>query len=463
MKKLSKVLVLVLSAIMVLAMSASVFAAGTGTITINVPQKEQPTTEETTYKIYKVFDADGNGTGISYKLVSGKTTAPAGFTVDTAGNVSYSGTGTELTAADIAAIAAYVANDEPVATVTAPAGATSVTSEALPNGYYYITTSTGTAVTVDSTNPNVTVDDKNVIPKVVKSAGTEYDAESLKAIAAVGTDQEFTAQITKTHGAKNLVFEDTMTNMSYNGDVDITVSAGTAPTADQAKVVATENGFKVTFDNAYIAGLADNTVITLKYSGKITSDALSANPATNKATLTSGDGNKSESEEVKVYNAKIEVLKKAESETGTALAGAGFKLKNADGKYYQYDATNKVINWVTEAEATEGTPAVKGDEHFSDAEGKVPAFMGLADGTYTLEESTVPAGYNKADDVTVTVKGDNYTVENLEQTKTIVNKTGAVLPSTGGIGTTIFYILGTLLVVGCGIVLVSRKRMEKNN
>ena len=332
---MKKIVALLLATVMVMAMSISVFAAGTGTITINVPQTEQPTTSETTYKIYKVFDADGNGTNISYKLVSGKTTAPAGFTVDTAGNVSYSGTGTELTADDIAAIAAYVEGDTPVATVTAPAGATSVTSEALPNGYYYITTSTGTAVTVDSTNPNVTVDDKNVIPKVVKSAGTQYDAESLKAIAAVGTDQSFTAQITKTHGAKNLVFEDTMTNMSYNEDVAITVSAGTAPTAAQAKVETTDTGFKVTFDNAYIAGLDDGTTITLKYTGKITSDALSTNPAKNKATLTSGDnnGNKSESEEVEVYNAKISVLK--QDGNSEALAGAGFVLKNADGKYYK--------------------------------------------------------------------------------------------------------------------------------
>lgn len=470
MKKLSKVLVLVLSAIMVLAMSASVFAAGTGTITINVPQTEQPTTAETTYKIYKVFDADGNGTGISYKLVSGKTTAPAGFTVDTAGNVTYNGTSTtdELTADDIAAIAAYVANDTPVATVTAAAGAISVTSDPLPNGYYYITTSTGTAVTIDSTNPNVTVDDKNVIPKVVKSAGTQYDAASLEAIAAVGTDQAFTAQITKTHGAKNLVFEDTMTNMSYNGDVAITVSAGTAPTADQAKVEATANGFKVTFDNDYIAGLDDGTVITLNYTGKITSDALSTNPATNKATLTTGDGNKSNSEEVKVYNAKFTVTKNQPAKEGDEgavkgkdgnwykpLAGAGFVIANSEGKYYKLADDKKSITWVDSIDdATEYT---------SDATGAVPAFTGLANGTYTLIEKTVPAGYNKAADSTFTVKGDDYTTNNLEQASTVTNESGSVLPSTGGIGTTLFYVLGSLLVVGCGIVLVSRKRMEKNN
>ena len=459
MKNMKKIVALLLATVMVMAMSMSVFAAGTGTITINVPQTEQPTTSETTYKIYKVFDADGNGTNISYKLVSGKTTAPAGFTVDPAGNVTYSGTSTtsELTADDIAAIASYVTEADLVDTVTAAAGATSVTSKALPNGYYYITTSTGTAVTVDSTNPNVTVDDKNVIPKVVKSAGTQYNAESLKAIAAVGTDQSFTAQITTTHGAKNLVFEDTMTNMSYNEDVAITVSAGTAPTAEQAKVETTDTGFKVTFDNAYIAGLDDGTTITLKYTGKITSDALSTNPAKNKATLTSGDnnGNKSESEEVEVYNAKISVLK--QDGNSEALAGAGFVLKNADKKYYKLVAATD-----TAAAHIEWVDAIgDADEHVSDAQGNVPAFTGLADGTYTLEEKTVPAGYNKAADVDVTIAGENYEASNLEQEKTIVNQSGSVLPSTGGIGTTMFYIVGSVLVIGAAVVLISKRRMAR--
>ena len=88
--------------VMVLGMSTMVFAAGTGSITITPPDGVD-TTQTITYKIYKVFDADGNGSAISYKLVSGKTTAPAGFTVDTAGNVTYAGTAgaTELTQADI--------------------------------------------------------------------------------------------------------------------------------------------------------------------------------------------------------------------------------------------------------------------------------------------------------------------------------------------------------------------------
>lgn len=467
MKKLSKVLVLVLSAIMVFAMSASVFAdtqdsgkGGPASITITLPTEEVAPSGTTTYKIYKVFDATTDGTSISYKLVDGKTAAPAGFEVDGAGNVVYTANKgkkpedadfvKDLTDADIAAIAGYVGASDLIYTATVATGETEVTVTGLPYGYYYITTSTGTVVTVDSTKPDAEVIDKNVITKVEKSAGTEYDEDSLAAIAAVGTSQPFTAQIRKTHGAINLVFTDTMTDMTYNEDVVITVSAGTAPTAAQAVVETTDTGFKVTFDNAYIAGLADDTVITLNYSGTITSDALSADPATNKATITSGDGNTYDSEEVDVYNAKFTVTKLDGDEE--PLKGAGFVIKNAGGKYYTL--SNGVITWVDSIDDA--------DEHFSDEDGAVPAFTGLGVGEYTLVEKTVPSGYNKAADQDFEIEDGDYTADNLEQTATVINESGAELPATGGIGTTIFYVLGSLLVIGCGIVLVSRKRMQNN-
>ena len=478
MKKMKKILILLTAMVMVFGMSASVFAAevdsgkgGNASITITLPTQEQAPTGTTTYKIYKVFDATSNGQSdaISYTLVDGKTTAPAGFKVDAAGNVTYDGTSTtsDLTADDIAAIAGYVTASDLVYTAEVAKGETSVKVTGLEYGYYYITTSTGTVVTVDSTNPTASVNDKNIIPTVKKSAGTQYDEASLKAIAAVGTDQDFTAQITKTKGATNLVFEDTMTNMSYNKDVAITVSAGTAPTATQAAVTLTDTGFKVTFDNAYIAGLADGTVITLKYSGKITSDALSANPATNKATLTSGEGNKSESETIEVYNAKFTVTKQDGDEK--PLAGAGFVIKNAQGAYYKLNAATATapatITWYTLAEGETLAKAIADGnvtEYTSDAQGAVPAFTGLKDGAYTLVESTTPAGYNTAADYDFTISGTDFTTANLEQGKTVVNQSGTELPSTGGMGTTIFYILGTILVIGAAIVLVSRRRMSNN-
>ena len=154
---------------------------------------------------------------------------------------------------------------------------------------------------------------------------------------------------------------------------------------------------------------------------------------------------------VKVYNAKFTVTKKIDTEDGDPLKGAGFVIANAAGKYYKL--TNNVVTWVDSIDdATEYT---------SDANGAVTAFTGLADGTYTLIEKTVPEGYNKAADSTFTVKAGDYTAKNLEQAATVPNKTGSELPATGGIGTTMFYIVGSVLVIGAVVLLVSKKRMAR--
>ena len=83
---------------------------------------------------------------------------------------------------------------------------------------------------------------------------------------------------------------------------------------------------------------------------------------------------------------------------------------------------------------------------------------GLAPGTYYLEETTVPNGYNKlAARVPFTVTKDATAAVEIE----VKNESGAELPSTGGIGTTMFYIAGAVLVLGAGVLLVSRRRMSE--
>ena len=453
MKKLSKVLVLILAVVMTFAMaSITTFAAGTGSITITPPANVD-TSASITYKVYKVFDANGNGSAISYKLVSGKTTAPAGFTVDTAGNVTYTGASTtdDLTQADIDAIKAYVTEADLVATVTSTGGAAAVAAN-LPNGYYYITTTTGTVVTIDSTNPDAAVNDKNTVPGVDKkiTGASSYDEDGKKALAQVGTDVEFTATVTVGKGQIGYVFNDTMSSgLTYVAD-SLTVTG--IPAAGYTVVTASGQTIKVKFDDTEIAKLEEGAKIVLKYKATITENALHDDPENNTATISYGENSQYTSKPVKteVFNAQFTVTKK--DGNGDPLKDAGFVLKNAAGKYYKLD--NGVVTWVdTEAAA---------DEHMSDAQGAVAPFTGLANGTYTLHEKTVPAGYNGAADSTFTVVEHDYTAANLEQSATVTNNAGTELPATGGIGTTIFYVLGSLLVIGCGIVLVSRKRMQNN-
>ena len=99
----------------------------------------------------------------------------------------------------------------------------------------------------------------------------------------------------------------------------------------------------------------------------------------------------------------------------------------------------------------------------TDAQGKAN-FDGLEDGTYELVEVEAPKGYNLlTSPVEVVIDGADATETDLSPltvTTPVENNSGTQLPSTGGIGTTIFYVVGTILVIGAGVVLITRRRMN---
>ena len=496
MKNLKRMIAILLTAAMTMGMSLTAMAAEqtentantaagtevTGTITIT-PPVNTPATASNAYKIYKVFDASGDGSGrdgkISYRLVEGKTEAPKGFAVDKAGNVSYEGTSKNrtLTPEDIEAIKAYVTASDLVDTVDAE-GSAAVRSRALKNGYYYITTTTGTVVTIDSANPDVTVEDKNSVPEVSKkiTGASSVDIDGKKALAQIGTEVSFEAEIIVGKGAVNYVFHDEMDDrLSYNGNAEVWNGENEVSTDNYDNTREGDDTLTISFKNEYISTLTAGTKLVIRYTATVTEAALTQDPAKNTAYVSYGDkngNNKTPVSETETYNAKFTITKHDGNEK--PLEGAGFVIKNAEGKYYKF-------NEATEAKEAQGTKGEEGyipatqaadasvswvtdindaTEYVSDKEGAVTAFTGLANGTYTVVEKTVPAGYNKAADSTFTVAEHDYTALNLEQKATVVNKAGVVLPHTGGIGTTLFTVIGTILVIGAGVMLVARKRME---
>lgn len=463
MKKMKRLLAMVMTVMMVLSLATTAFAAGTGTITITPPDNIDADVTNT-YKIYKVFDAVGDGTNISYKLVEGKENAPAGFNVDDAGNVTYTGTGTEgqLTTDDIAAIAAYVTENDLVQEVTSTGSEAAVASN-LPNGYYYITTTTGTAVAITSTNPNANVTDKNKVPELNKkiTGANSMDADGKNALAQVGSTVEFEVTIKVENGAKGYIFHDTMeSSLSYNNDVAVYIDGVQIDASNYDTTTKAGDTITVTFNDEWISTQVGKT-ITIKYSATVTSDALTTDPANNTAYLDYGNKYSTEEVTTNVYNAKFTVTKK--DGNGEPLAGAGFVIAKtvaddsedaAEGatKTVYYKLENNVVTWVDSIdEAT---------EHFSDENGEVPAFTGLANGTYILIEKTVPEGYNKAENSTFTINDSDYTEVNLEQAATVINNAGTQLPSTGGMGTTLFYIFGGIMVLAAVVLLVTKKRMS---
>lgn len=462
MKKLTKkIWAVAMAVVMILAMAVTAMAAGTGTITINPPEGTA-SNATTTYSIYKVFDADGNGTSISYKLPSGKTLAGdmlTYFEVDSAGNVTAKdaakGTDGKLTSGAIEAIAAFVQGDTAVDTVTTT-GTTAGVATGLANGYYYVSTTTGTAVSVTSTNPNATVNDKNKATKpdkkIVSVKDGEVDAGSLdtdgkNALAQLGSTVSYSVTVELGNGSQNVKFHDTMgTGLTYNNDAVVTG----IDTANYTIETTPDTGDTLTIS------FKDGTTgtATIIYSATVNSDALTVDTGKNTATVTYGHNGRLTSipSETHTYNAKFTVTK--HDGEGKALAGAGFVIKNADGKYYQKNGND--VNWVDSIDDA--------TEYVSDAQGAVTAFTGLANGTYTLVEKTVPAGYNKAADYEFTIKAasEEGATEsaNLQQSTTVVNNAGTALPSTGGIGTTMFYAIGAILVLFAGVLLVTRRRMS---
>ena len=184
--------------------------------------------------------------------------------------------------------------------------------------------------------------------------------------------------------------------------------------------------------------------------------------STNKATLTysnnptdSIETTTTPSQEKKVYSSKIEIAKYETGNESKKLSGAEFVLyKKVDSnkKYYKWNATDKKVEWVEVTDATKKTTDDKG----------AASFDGLANGTYYLEETKAPEGYNPLSaPLEIVVAGSDTDSGKLTIKEGVANSTGDLLPSTGGMGTTFFYVIGGIFVLASVVLLITRKRMEK--
>lgn len=284
---------------------------------------------------------------------------------------------------------------------------------------------------------------------------------------------------------------DDVTTLTAGDDGDYTVSSQDA----SGKFTITIN------DTKKITAITKNSTIVVDYTAQLNSGAvIGLDGQENKVDLTysnnpnyTGDGastpnedkGKTPEDKVIVFTYELDVTKYLGDEHTLANDAdgtkAGFKLGNANGtKWATVDENLRITDWVDDvAAATEVT---------TDATG-IFKFIGLDDGTYTLRETTTPTGYNTMADLALTIgattandqdwagtasdalsaikltinkvdiAGDTNT--GIVATK-ITNQKGSTLPSTGGIGTTMFYVGGGVLVAGAGVLLITKKRAKKD-
>ncbi len=479
---MKKVFAVLVALTLVLSCAVMAFAATTGSITIT------NAIDGADYDVYKMLDfAPSNAEGDKgiYTIVSGWenffAAAPATdyFTVNTnAGQttVTLKDGVTEVDQTLAKAAIAYAEENSIAATATKEAAGETVEFTGLALGYYAIDTSLGTLCALTNTNSDFTLTEKNEKPDIDKFV--QEDSEIANADEGWGKvndadiDQvvNYKSTITVGVGATNYVMHDTMEKgLTFNAD-SVVVKLADGSVVDAANYTVTVSPadghtFDVAFNNDFIAGLAKGTQFTVYYSATLNENAnIVTDGNDNTVKLSYGEDSIWETAEHKTttYTWKMDVLKYTGTEK-TPLAGAKFQLLDNAGnaiKFTEVTGTD-VPTYRVDADGTV-------TEITTDENGKFE-LVGLDEGTYKLHETEAPAGYNKlAADIDVIIKSEydeaaltaTYTINNnAPATIEVENKTGSLLPETGGIGTTIFYVVGGLLMVCALVVLVSKKRM----
>ena len=505
MKHIKKLASLLLVLVMVFALATTAFAEETAySITINNSAKDH------TYEAYQIFTGDLSGTTLS-NIVWGSGVSEAGQTAlgDAAAKAE-----TLKTEADAKAFAKAVA---PYLT-TAAGSANTVTDgkyiiSGLAAGYYLVKDQDG-SLTGDADAyteyiikvvSDTTATPKSSVPTVEKKVKDTNDSTGVtsdwqdSADYDIGDSIPFQLKATLANNVSSyttykVVFHDTLSKgLTYNNDAKVYIG-GTETNGFTVTATVNADGtttLTVSCDDVKALGAGNSSVITVEYTVKLNENAVlgsAGNP--NEVYLEySNNPNKSENgnnetgetpkDVVIVFTYKA-IINKVDSEN-KPLTGAAFKLeKLIKGKDGAADTWTTVKEFTVDETTTSFT------------------FSGLDDGQYKLTETKTPAGYNTIDPIyfvieaTHDVTADAPTLKTLNAyltdangnkqtemkdgesvnidlgtvdltagsiTTTVVNKSGAQLPETGGIGTTIFYVLGGVLVLAAVVLLVTKKRM----
>ena len=477
MKKTFKKLMAALLAVALLcAMAVPAFAAeGSGSITINKAINGE------TYTAYKIFDvvsskeeADGSKTYV-YTVAAGwanfftNDTVKDYVSVDTHGQptwVESKKSDTDLQ--DFAKLALTYASENNITGKTETASDGKAVISGLTAGYYVVSTTAGSLCILNTNGSDLTINEKNEAPTINKKIDSGKDSND----AAIGDVVNYTVTIHAKKGATGYVLTDTMTKgLTFNNDVKVTVGSSDLTLDRDYAVNYPVDGatFKVTFTENYLNTIDGDTEIVVSYTATVNKNAEIGTTTGNTNTAQLKYGNKSTVDsKTTTYSYEFDLVKTDSS--NKLLTGAKFKL-------YDSVAGTTPVKLIKDAATGNYRVAEKNEDgavkEIEISSYKAVTISGLNKKTYYLEETQAPAGYNKLTErqpvdlgkegfvANATLTGpDAKGVEWTSGGVRVINNTGATLPSTGGMGTTLFYVIGGGLMVAAVVLLVTKKRME---
>ena len=484
MKKATKFLALLLALVLTMGLGVTAFAdevhAGNdGTITIDNAIKDQ------TYTIYEILyleSYDVTNNAYSYKATKdwSKFIDSSGIKgvyveVNDQGYVTWKGATDDSRIAEFAKLARAYAAD-PVNGVTATkstiADSTIVKFTGLDLGYYLLDSSRGTLCSLNTTNPNATIREKNAVPtnekEVEEDSNSQYGSVN---DADIGQTVNFKSTITAQAGAENYVFHDKMSaGLTFGGTVTVTKN-GQAVAAEGNYTLVTSGltdgcTFEVKFTQEFCDTLIKDDTIVISYTATVNDKAViggEGNP--NESKIEYGESGKTTTtppSTTTTYTWSFDVLKYGNGNETKVLKGAQFVLLNEAKDKVAMVADGKLTGWADFP--VDGKTWPEGAVLTTGADGKI-SIAGLDADIYYLREVKAPDGYNELkEDTKVEIKTSTTGEGKLTMdplTVKVNNKSGTELPSTGGVGTTVFYVLGGILAVGAAVLLVTKKRMEQ--
>lgn len=361
-------------------------------------------------------------------------------------------------------------------------------------GYYLVDSSVGTLCGLTTTDKDAEVNEKNTVPTVTKEVEEDSTGDfGTSNSAQIGQVVNFKTTITIGEGAINYVLHDKMSsgltfdqttivvNKVNNGQKTIVEDTNYTIIPNDTTSITDDCTFEIVFNNEFIKDLSSSDTLEITYSATVNENAVieeDGNPNTTSLKYGDDTNHTTEPSTTITYVYSFEVIKTNTSHE--LLPGAKFDLYTKSSANVSGDAKIPVIK-IGEENGFNIYRVAKTEAELETAKttsieaGKV-VIQGLDIDTYYLEETTAPDGYNKlASRVAIIVSGtesDKLTVDSdgnlvLEDNEyvggglEVINNNGTLLPSTGGIGTMIFALIGSIMVLGFGVLLVTKLRMSK--